>query len=149
MTKSDLQQQLKQAMLSKDTVKTSALRMIISSIGYYEIEKGGAGYTATDEDIQSVIQKESKKIKDSIEQFKNAGRNELVEKEQKELDILMNFLPAQMEEDEIRELVQKAIESTGAKTQAEMGKVMGALMPATKGKADGGLVSKIVRESLS
>lgn len=136
-------------MLSRDIVKTSALRMIISAVGYYEIEKGGAGYTATDEDLQIVIQKEAKKIKDSIEQFTNAGRHELVEKEQKELDILTAFLPTQMDEEEIKKLVAEAISSTGANSQADMGKVMGALMPATKGKADGALVSKIVRENLN
>jgi uncharacterized protein len=148
MTKQQLQDELKQAMLSKDETKTSVLRMLISAIGYYEIQKGGAGYSATEEDVLSVIQKEAKKIKDSIEQFSAAGRTELVEKEKKELDILEVYLPEQMGEDEIRKLVADAITKTGATTQADMGKVMGALMPATKGKADGGMVSRIVKESL-
>lgn len=148
MTKQQLQDELKQAMLSKDETKTSVLRMLISAIGYYEIQKGGAGYSATDEDVLSVIQKEAKKIKDSIEQFSAAGRTELVEKEKKELDMLEVYLPEQMGEDEIRKLVADAITKTGATTQADMGKVMGELMPATKGKADGGIVSRIVKESL-
>lgn len=149
MTKQHIRDELKQAMLAKDEVRTSVLRMLLSAIGYYEIQKGGAGYEATDEDIQTVIQKEAKKQKDSIEQYKNAGRNELVEKESKELAILEKYLPEQMGEDEIRKLVADAIAESGASSPADMGKVMSALMPATKGKADGGLVSRIVREELA
>jgi uncharacterized protein len=148
MTKSDLQNELKQAMLAKDTVMTSVLRMLISAIGYHEIQKGGAGYEASEEDVESVIQKEAKKIKDSIEQYKSAGREELVEKESKELSILQAYLPEQLGEDEIRKLVAEAIAQTGASALSDMGKVMGALMPKTKGKADGAIVSKIVKEKL-
>jgi uncharacterized protein len=149
MTKQQLQDELKKSMLARDEVRTSVLRMLISAIGYFEIQKGGAGYSATDEDIISVVQKEAKKIKDSIEQFTTAGRDELAEKEKKELAILEVYLPEQLGEDEIRKLVKDAIEKTGATTQAEMGKVMGVLIPLTKGKADGGLVSKIVKENLN
>jgi len=149
MTKQQLQNELKQAMLARDTETTSVLRMLISAIGYHEIQKGGAGYTATEEDVMAVIQKEAKQHRDSIEQFKNAGRNDLVEKEEKELNMLQKYLPEQMGEDEIRKLVTEAIAKTGASSAADMGKVMGALMPSTKGKADGGLVSKIVREELA
>jgi len=148
MTKQQLQDELKQAMLAKDTTTTSALRMLISAIGYYEIQKGGAGYVATDEDVLLVIQKEAKQHRDSIQQFQEANRTELVDKEKTELEILQKYLPAQMEEEEIRKLVIEAISQTGATTKSDMGKVMGALMPATKGKADGGLVSKIVQENL-
>ena len=149
MLKQQLKDELKQSMLARDSVKTSVLRMVISAIGYYEIQKGGAGYEATDEDVLSVIQKEAKQHKDSIEQFKNGGRDELVEKEEGELKILEGYLPEQMGEDEIRKLVTEAIAQTGASSAADMGKVMGALMPKTKGKADGSLVSKIVREQLA
>ncbi len=149
MTKQQLKDELKQAMLAKDTIKTSVLRMVISAIGYAEIQKGGAGYEATDEDVMSVIQKEVKQHRDSIEQFKNANRPELVEKEEGELAILEKYVPAQMEEEEIRKLVVEAIQKTGASSPADMGKVMGALMPQTKGKADGGLVSRLVREELA
>lgn len=148
MTKATLQEELKQAMLAKDEVKKSTLRMLISAIGYYEIQKGGAGYEATEEDVMTVIQKEAKQRRDSIEQFKNGGRPELAEKETKELELLEAYLPAQMSEDEIKGLVKDAITQTGATTAQDMGKVMGALMPKTKGKADGALVSKIVRETL-
>lgn len=149
MTKQDLQNELKQAMLAKDSVKTSVLRMLISAIGYSEIQKGGAGYEATEEDVMASIQKEAKQHRDSIEQFKNAGRNDLVEKEEIELKILEKYLPAQMGEDEVRKLVVDAIAKSGATSAQDMGKVMGVLMPLVKGKADGGLVSRIVREELS
>ena len=148
MLKQQLKDELKQSMLAKDSVKTSVLRMVISAIGYYEIQKGGAGYEATDEDVMSVIQKEAKQHKDSIEQFKSAGREELVEKENKELEILGKYMPEQMGEDEVRKLVTEAVAQTGASSPADMGKVMGALMPKTKGKADGGLVSRLVKEQL-
>jgi uncharacterized protein len=149
MTKQELKDELKQSMLAKDSVKTSVLRMVISAIGYAEIQKGGAGYEATDEDVMNVIQKEAKQHRDSIEQFKNAGRPELVEKEEIELAILEKYMPAQMGEDEIRKLVVAAVAKSGATSAADMGKVMGVLMPDVKGKADGGVVSRIVREELA
>lgn len=149
MLKQKLRDELKNAMFAKDEVKKSVLRMLISAIGYYEIQKGGAGYEATDEDVMSVIQKEAKQHKDSIEQFKNGGREDLVEKETKELKVLEKYMPEQMGEEEIKKLVTEAIAQTGAASSSDMGKVMGALMPKTKGKADGALVSKIVREELA
>ncbi len=148
MTKQQLQENLKQAMLARDELKTSVLRMLISAITYYEIQRGGAGYEATDEDVLSVVQKEVKQRKDSIEQFKNAGRQELTDKEIKELEILQKYLPVQMNEEEIKILVKEAISQTGAKSMTDMGKVMAVLMPKVKGKADGSLVSKIVLEQL-
>jgi len=148
MQKKDLQEELKQSMLAKNELKTSVLRMVLSAINYYEIQKGGAGYEATDEDVLTVIQKEAKQHNDSIEQFKNAGRQELVDKETRELGILKNYLPQQMSEDEIKKLVEEAIAQTEATSIQDVGKVMGVLMPKVKGKADGRLVSKIVKESL-
>ncbi len=148
MTKAQLQADLKESMLARDELKTSVLRMLISSIGYSEIQKGGAGYEATEEDVMQMIQSEAKKRRDSIEQYTSAHRPELAEKEEKELQLLQAYLPAQMSEEEIRTLVEEAIKQTGAAGAQDMGKVMGALMPKVKGKADGGLVSKIVKESL-
>lgn len=149
MTKQQFQEQLKQSMLAKDELKTSVLRLLLSAINYYEIQKGGAGYTATDEDVLAVIQKEVKQRRDSIEQYKAGSRQDLADKEQQELEILQTFLPAQMSEEEIKKLVIEAIKETGAASMSDMGKVMAALMPKVKGKADGGLVSKIVKEELS
>ena len=149
MLKAKLREDLKQSMLAKTEVKTSVLRMLLSAINYYEIQKGGAGYEATDEDVLSVIQKEIKQRKDSIEQFKNAGRQELVDKESEELELLKEYLPEQMGEEEITKLVKEAIAQIGSTSITEMGKVMAALMPKVKGKADGSLVSQIVKKELS
>ena len=149
MTKQQLQEELKQAMLAKDTQKTGVLRLIISSLGYFEIQKGGAGYEATEEDVLAVLQKEAKQRRDSIEQFTAGNRPELAEKEKKELTLIETYLPAQMTEDEIREHVKAAITATNAATMQDIGKVMGSLMPHVKGKADGNLVNKIVREELT
>jgi uncharacterized protein YqeY len=148
MTKQELQDELKQAMLARDAFKTSVLRMVLSALQYYEINKGGAGYVATEEDVMVVVEKEAKQHRDSIEQFNAGGRQDLADKEKKELEILAAYLPAQLGEEEIRKLVVDAVKQTGASSPSDMGKVMGALMPKTKGKADGGIVSKIVREEL-
>lgn len=149
MFKKRLQEELKQAMLAKDELRKSVLRMLLSAINYYEIQKGGAGYTATDEDVLAVIQKEVKQRHDSIEQYKAGGRQDLVDKETRELEILQTYLPAQMTEDEVRVIVKEAIAQTGARSVQDIGKVMGVLMPKIKGKADGSLVSKIVKEELA
>jgi uncharacterized protein YqeY len=149
MTKTDLQQQLKESMLARSELRTSVLRLLLSAINYYEIQKGGAGYQASEEDILGVIQNQAKQRRDSIEEFKKAGRQELADKESKELEILNVYLPAQMEEDEITKLVKEAISQTGATSIADIGKVMGALMPKIKGKADGNLVSSIVKKEFT
>ena len=159
MLKHKLQEELKQSMLARDELKTSVLRMLLSAVNYYEIQKGlprrtqvkagSAGYETSEEDVMSVIQKEAKQHNDSIEQFKNAGRQDLVDKESKELEILKQYMPAQMNEEEIKKLVEETISQTGAKSIQDIGKVMRALMPKVKGKADGGLVSKVVREELT
>lgn len=149
MTKAQLQEQLKQAMLAKEEVKKSVLRMLLSAINYYEIQKGGAGYEASEEDVMTVIQREVKQRKDSIEQYTAGDRKDLADKEIEELKLLEAYLPEQMGEEEITKLVDEAIAQTGATSAADMGKVMVALMPKTKGKADGSAVSKIVKEKLT
>ena len=149
MNKQKLQEELKQSMLARDELRTSVLRLLLSAINYYEIQKGGAGYQATEEDILTVTQNQAKQRRDSIEQFKIAGRQELVDKETKELEILSAYLPAQMGEEEVTKLVKEAISQTNASSMADMGKIMGALMPKVKGKADGNLVSSIVKKGLT
>jgi hypothetical protein len=148
MTKQQLKDDLKQSMLAKDSEKTSTLRMVISALGYYEIEKGGAGYEASEEDVETILQKQAKQRRDSIEQFKAGGRDELAAKETKELELIETYLPKMMDEEEIKHLVDEAVAQTGASNASDMGKVMGALMPKVKGKADGGIVSRLVKEKL-
>ncbi len=149
MTKKELQEDLKQSMLARNELNTSVLRMLLSALNYYEIQKGGAGYQASEEDVLSVIQKEAKQRNDSIEQFKNANRQDLVDKETKELEILKTYLPEQMGEEQIKTIVKETIQQVSASSMSDIGKIMGALMPKVKGKADGNLVSKIVKEELS
>jgi len=149
MDKQKLQEELRKSMLKRDELKTSVLRLLLSAINYYEIAKGGAGYEASKEDVLLVIQNQAKQRRDSIEEFKKAQRQELVDKETKELEILQKYLPEQMNEEEISKLVREAISQTNASSITDMGKVMGVLMPKVKGKADGNLVSKIVKENLT
>lgn len=149
MNKQKLQEELKQSMLAKDELKTSVLRLLLSAINYEEIKKGGAGYEATEDDILSVIGQQVKQRKDSIEQFKSAQRQELADKEQKELEILNSYLPDQISENEVKNIVAQTISETGAKSIQDMGKVMGVLNAKLKGKADMGMVSQIVKASLT
>lgn len=149
MLKQKLREELKQSMISRDGLKTSVLRMLLSALTYYEINKGGAGYEASDEDVLAVITKEVKQRKDSIEQFEKANRQELADKEKQELALLSVYLPQQLTKEEITSLVKDAVAKTGATSPQDIGKVMGFLMPKIKGKADGNLVNKIVRENLN
>ena len=143
------QEDLKAAMIAHDEQKLSVIRMLKSAIQYFEIQKGGAGYSAKDEEILDVISKEVKKRREAIDLYEKGGRPELAEKEKQEMKILQSYLPEQMSEDEVRKLVSEAIEQTGANSIQEMGKVMGVLMPKVKGKADSSLVSDFVRERLN
>lgn len=148
MLKDKLQEDMKAAMIAKDEEKLSTLRMLKSALQYAEIAKG-AGYQATDEDVIDVIGKEVKKRRESIDLYQKGGRPELAEKEEKELTVLMSYLPEQMGEEEVKKLVDEAVSSTGATSMQDMGKVMGALMPKVKGKADAGMVSNLVRQKLT
>lgn len=149
MDKQKLQEELKQSMLAKDELRTSVLRLLISAIGYYETQKGGAGYEATPEDVLSVIQSQAKQRRDSIEEYKKADRAELADKEQEELDILQTFLPEQMGESEVQTIVDQTISEIGASSIQDMGKVMGALNAKLKGKTDMAVVSNLVRQKLT
>jgi uncharacterized protein YqeY len=148
MLKDTIQNDLKNAMLAKDESKLSTIRMLKSALQYFEIQKGGAGYTATDEDVVEVVGREIKKRKESIELYEKGNRQELADKEKEELEMLSVYLPEQLSEDEIRSLIDEAISATGASQMSHMGKVMGILSSKIKGKADGGMVSSIVREKL-
>jgi uncharacterized protein YqeY len=149
MIREKIQNDVKEAMRAKEELKVSTLRLLIGAIQNYEIAKEGTSYEADDEEIKEVIGKEVKKRKESIEQFKAGGRNELVEKETKEMGILQEYLPEQMGEDEIKKIVDEKIKEVGASSITDIGKVMGALSGELKGKADMGIVSKLVKESLS
>ncbi len=113
-----------------------------------DIEKLEKESKLIEEELLGVVSGEAKKRKEAIEEFKKGNRNDLVEKEEKELEILKKYLPEQMNEEKVREEAKKAIEETKAVGPQDTGKVMSVLMPKLKGRAEGGVVSKIVGELL-
>jgi uncharacterized protein YqeY len=139
---------LKQSMKAGDIIKRDTLRMLDSMIKNTEIEKLKKEEGLTDEEVQAVIARAVKQRKDSVEQYKAGGRADLAEKESKEIEILSAYMPAQLGEDKVREVVKAVIIEMGATGKGEMGKVMGAAMGKLKGQADGNLVRKIVEEEL-
>src|SRR3989344_547015 len=144
--KARIQEDLKAALRAKDEIKTGALRMLLAALINKEKEKG---QQVTDEEAQAVLFVEAKKRKEAAEAFEKGNRPDMAAKERKELEIIQGYLPEQMAEEEIRKLVKEAIAKTGAQSPQDMGKVMAALMPQTKGKADGGQVSQIVKQQLA
>ncbi len=146
MNQQNLLDELKTAMLAKDELKTSVLRMLKAEV--LKIQTDGTGTEITEELIQNLIQKMVKQRKDSVEQFTQGGRPELAEKEEKEITLLMAYMPAQMSEDEVRAEVQATKAALGITDKSGLGKLMGALMGKLKGKADGGMIKKLAEESL-
>jgi len=147
-TLEQIRSELKEAQKAQDSFKVGTLRYILSAIHNAEIEKG-KGETLTEEELVTILQKQAKQRRESIEAYEKGGRADLAEKEQKELGIIESYLPEQMGEEEITKLVEEAISVTGASSPQDMAKVMGVLMPKIKGKADGSLVSRLVKENLS
>jgi len=141
--KADLTETLK----AGDTAKALSLRYLLAEIHNAEIAKGKDA-VLTEEELAAVLQKQAKQRQESIEAYQKGGRDDLVRKEQGELELIKGYLPEQLGEDQIRELAQTAIQETGAAGAADMGKVMGALMPKVQGQADGSVVSRIVKELL-
>jgi uncharacterized protein YqeY len=138
---------LKQAMLARQAEKLSVLRMLKSSVKYAALEKG-ADAVPSDTDVLAVIRKEVKKREDSIASFTQANRTELADKEKTELEFLRAYLPAQMPQDKIEELVAQVIAETGATTKAQMGLVMKAAQAKAAGQVDGKTLSQIVQRLL-
>lgn len=143
--KTAILEDLKNAMKSGDKQAVSVLRMLNSEIKNREIEKGG---TLPDDLIVGVIISQAKKRRDSIAAFKEGGREDLMEQEEKELDILKKYLPKQMNEEEIRKEAENAVKELNGSGASDIGKVMGFLTTKLKGKADNSVVSKIAKEEL-
>jgi uncharacterized protein YqeY len=144
--KDQLDADLKAAMRDKDTLKLSVVRMLKSAIKYREIE---AMKPLDDAGVLQVVSGEIKRHKDSAEQYRAGNRPELAEKEEAELAILQGWLPAQLGEAELKAAVEAAVAKTGAKGPRDMGAVMKALLPEVQGKADGKLVSELVKARLA
>ncbi len=144
-----IENEMKEALRARDTVKLNALRMLKSAVGYHLLEKGGKDKPATDGDVISVVQKQVKQRKDSIDSYLQGGRTDLAEKEKIELAVLEAYLPNQMSEEELLTIVKATIAEVGAVSKAQMGAVMKALMPKVAGRADGKLVSRLVQQNLA
>lgn len=141
----DIHKDIAVAMKSGDKDRLSTVRMLMSAIKYKEVD---AHRELTDEETIAVISTLVKQRQDSIEQFTKGNRLDLVEKESKELVVLRGYLPPQLSEAEVRDIIKKAVAETGAAGQKDMGKLMKVVMPQVKGKADGKLVNDIVKELL-
>lgn len=140
-----LNQDLKQAMKDKAAIKLSVIRMVKAAVKNEEINKGSQ--LSEDEEL-SILTRELKQRRESLQEFEKAGRDDLVQQIQEEIVVLTSYMPAQLSEEEVRQIAIEVISQIGASSKKEMGKVMGAMMPKVKGKADGNVVQKIVNELL-
>lgn len=140
-----LNEDMKQAMKSKDKFTLSTIRMVRSTIKYLEID---LKRTLDDNEVLDILSREIKQRKDALQEFESAGRDELAASTKAEIEIIIKYLPEQLSEEEIKVIVQQTIQETGASSKSEMGKVMSALMPKVKGRADGKLVNKAVLQFL-
>ena len=144
--KERITEDMKSAMRAHDTARLSALRLLLAAIKQREVDER---VEATDELVTGVIGKLVKQRRDSVKQYTDAGRDDLAQKEQFEIDVLSVYLPAQMSDDDIKAVVAAAIAETGATGMAAMGKVMGIVKGKCAGKADMGRVSALVKAALS
>jgi hypothetical protein len=137
---------MKSAMKAKDRQALKAVRMILEAIKKKEIDER---IELDDAQVMTVIQKMVKQRKDSISQFSDAGRTDLVEIEEAELEIINNYMPEQLSDEEVESVVDKAINDSGANSMKDMGKLMGMLKPRLQGKADMSIVSQLIKSRLS
>jgi len=141
---------LKQAMIAKDELVLSVLRMLKTAIKNKMIALGDGGKNElNDEQTVEIVSAEIKKRKDSAEAYLAGKRQDLADKENAEIVILQKYQPEQLSEEELREIIAEAVRPLGQIGAGDIGRVMGAIMPKVKGKADGGLVNKIVKEILA
>ncbi len=141
-----LQDEMKKALKSGEKERLSVIRMLISEIKKVQIDQKKE---LTDEEIIQILQRYAKQRKEAIQQYKKADREDLVEKEERELKIVQEFLPEPLSNEEIEKIVEEVIKETGASSMKDMGKVMKIIMEKVKGRAEGSVVSQIVRSKLS
>jgi len=146
--KEKLQNDLTSSMRARDEVRSSTIRMILTSIKNEEVS-GKEARDLSDAEIITVLSREAKKRREAAEAFDQAGAKDRADQERAEGGIIAEYLPAQLSESEIKELIAAAIAETGANSPAQMGLVMKSLQPKTAGKADGGLVSSLVKAALA
>ena len=144
--KDNIQEDVKAAMRSKDKERLQTLRLITAAVKQKEVDER---IEVDDAALLAVLEKMLKQRKDSIEQFDKAGRDDLSSKEKAEVLVIQEYMPEQMSEAEVAAIVDAAVASSGAESMKDMGKVMGQVKPQVAGKADMGLVSKLVKGKLS
>ncbi len=144
-----IKEEFQKAMAAKDDLKVSTLRMLRAGVQNLEIELRVKKKELNDEAVLEVVSREVKRREESIEAFVKGLRQDLADKEIKELEILLSYLPAQLSDDQLREIVQKKTKEIGATSPSDFGKVMGPVAKETKGKADGNRLSQIVKEELA
>ena len=144
--KSRLDDDLKDAMRSGDRLRRSVIRLMRAAIKNEEI---AAQRELDDAGVVDVLSRQVKQRRDSIEAFAQGGRQDMIDKEQAEVDVILEYLPRQMDADEITALVRQAIDETGAAGPADMGKVMGRVMPQVRGRAEGRVVNEAARSLLA
>lgn len=137
---------LKEVLRKGDREKVSVIRFLRNGIQYEEISRGRP---LSEEELEEVLARQIKQHRESIEQFRQGNRPDLVNKEETELSILMGYLPPQLSEQELEEIARKIITEVGAQSPRDKGKVMGRLMPQVRGKTDGTIVNRIVTQLLS
>ncbi|CDQ18044.1 hypothetical protein SAMN05192559_102215 [Halobacillus karajensis] len=142
-----LTQDMKTAMKARDKEKLSTIRMVKASMQNEAIKLGKD--SLSEEEELTVLSREVKQRNDSLHEFKEAGREDLVEGLEREIEILQVYMPKQLTDEELKQVVDEAIEEVGATSKSDMGKVMSAVMPKVKGKADGSKVNKLVLQQLS
>ncbi len=144
--KDKINSDLKEAMKSKDKIKLNTIRSIRALI--LEFEKSGSGKELSNEDEIKMLSSAAKKRREAIEQYKNAGRLELAQSEQKELEVIEAYLPKQLSEEEVLEKVKSFAAEVGAESKADFAKLMPVVMKNLKGQADGNLIRKMVEKVL-
>ena len=143
--KQKLQEDLKSSMKNKDAIKKSVITLIRSSIKQYEVDNR---VELGDEEITDLIAKQLKQTRDSRDEFAKAGREDLVEKADAEIEILKEYLPQQLSEEELNEIVISTISEVGATSMKDMKNIMSSIMPKVKGRADGKLINELVKKNL-
>lgn len=144
--KGQIQQDANKALKERDTKKLSALRLLLSELHNAEIQKREE---LDDEEVIEVVARQVKKWEEAATEYEKAGHNEKASKERFEADLLKLYLPAQMSEEEIKQVIEQAIEQSGASSMKEMGQVMKLVMPKVKGRADGKQVNELVKAALT
>ena len=146
--KEQLKKDLTEAIRGRDEITSSTIRMVLTAITNEEVA-GKEARVLSDEEVITVLSREGKKRREAAEAFENAGRADKSALEKSEGEVIAKYLPAQLSESDIAAIIADAIESTGAQGPGDMGKVMGAVKPKIAGKADGGLVSALVKAALN